>query len=263
MNLKLNGRKAIVTGASRGIGAAIARGLAAEGVDVALFTREADNCRILSQELINNYKVNSPIVALDLLDIPNIKAAVREGVNLLGGNLDILVNNAGGATRGNLFDVSDEAWERNFTIKPIGIMRMSRECAPYLKQSDQARIINLSGTRGREPAYQSTLSGPINMGTNSATKVLANLLGPAGITVNAICPGSTNTRRWDELVSITMEKHGLDKDAAEERLCEEVPLGCVIRPEDISDMAVFLASCRASRISGTAINIDGGRSRSI
>ena len=71
------------------------------------------------------------------------------------------------------------------------------------------------------------------MGTNSATKVLANLLGPAGITVNAICPGSTNTRRWDELVSITMEKHGLDKDAAEERLCEEVPLGCVIRPEDI------------------------------
>ena len=83
MNLKLNGRKAIVTGASRGIGAAIARGLAAEGVDVALFTREVDNFADLSQELINNYKVNSPIVALDLLDIPNIKAAVKRVLTFL------------------------------------------------------------------------------------------------------------------------------------------------------------------------------------
>ena len=251
MNLKLNGRKAIVTGASRGIGAAIARGLAAEGVDVALFTREVDNCRILSQELINNYKVNSPIVALDLLDIPNIKAAVREGVNLLGGNLDILVNNAGGATRGNLFDVSDEAWERNFTIKPIGIMRMSRECAPYLKQSDQARIINLSGTRGREPAYQSTLSGPINMGTNSATKVLANLLGPAGITVNAICPG---------LVKTDFSKLLWENPDAERATSQRMPLRRLGEADDFMGVAVFLASDESSFMTGQALTICGGAS---
>lgn len=263
MELNLKGRKAIVTGASRGIGAAIARGLAEEGVDVALFSRDPSQCSDLARELSEKFGVSAPVIALDLLDVARIKAAVSEGVELLGGRLDILVNNAGGATRGSLFDVDDEAWEENFTIKPIGLMRMSRECAPYLEKSDQARIVNLSGTRGREPAHQSTLAGPINMGTNSATKVLANLLGPKGITVNAICPGSTNTRRWDELVSITMEKFDLDKAGAEARLCTEVPLGCVIRVEDIADMAVFLASGRASRVSGTAINVDGGRTRSI
>jgi NAD(P)-dependent dehydrogenase (short-subunit alcohol dehydrogenase family) len=263
MDLQLKGRKAIVTGASRGIGAAIANGLAAEGVDVALFSRDPSQCAALATELETEHGVKAPVVALDLLEPARIRPAVEEGVAALGGSLDILVNNAGGATRGSLFEVPDEAWDENFIIKPIGLMRMSRECAPYLEKSDQARIVNLSGTRGREPAHQSTLAGPINMGTNSATKVLANLLGPKGITVNAICPGSTNTRRWDELVNITMEKFGLDQAGADAQLCKEVPLGCVIRVEDIADCAVFLASGRASRISGTAINVDGGRTRSI
>ena len=101
------------------------------------------------------------------------------------------------------------------------------------------------------------------MGTNSATKALANLFGPKGITVNAICPGSTDTDRWDELVERTMRIHGLDKKGAETLICEEVPLGCVIRMQDVADLAVFIASSRASRISGTAINVDGGRSRGI
>ena len=101
------------------------------------------------------------------------------------------------------------------------------------------------------------------MGTNSATKALANLFGPKGITVNAICPGSTDTDRWDELIERTMKLHGLDEEGAKALICEEVPLRCVIHMEDIADLAVFLASSRAARISGTAINVDGGRTRSI
>ena len=117
--------------------------------------------------------------------------------------------------------------------------------------------------RGREPGPQSVMAGPINFGTLSVSKALANELGPFGITVNAIAPGSTRTRRWDELVAMTAREHNLSDEKAEARLLDEVPLRIVIEPEDISDLAVFLASARARAISGTAINVDGGRTRSI
>jgi 3-oxoacyl-[acyl-carrier protein] reductase len=262
MKMNLKGRKAIITGASRGIGAAIARGFAEEGVHVALLSRKPSDCEALSKELIEKHAVQAPVVQLDLLERERIKPAVEEAVEALGG-LDILVNNAAGFYRGGLTDIPEDVLEENFIIKPIGLMRMARECVSYLEKSDQARVINLSGTRGREPSLHSTMSGPINMGTNSATKALANLFGPKGITVNAICPGSTDTDRWDELVERTMTLHGLDKAGAEALICEEVPLGCVIHMEDVADLAVFLASSRAARISGTAINVDGGRTRSI
>ncbi|MBO43257.1 MAG: hypothetical protein CMM28_05990 [Rhodospirillaceae bacterium] len=262
MNLNLTGRKAIITGASRGIGSAIAKGLAEEGVNVALLGRNPAACRALSEALAGDYGVQAPIIQLDLLERERIKPAVDEAVESLGG-LDILVNNAAGFYRGGLTDIPEDVLEQNFIIKPIGLMRMARECVSYLEKSDQARIINLSGTRGREPSLHSTMSGPINMGTNSATKALANLFGPKGITVNAICPGSTDTDRWDELIERTMKLHGLDEEGAKALICEEVPLRCVIHMEDIADLAVFLASSRAARISGTAINVDGGRTRSI
>ena len=213
MNLNLTGRKAIITGASRGIGSAIAKGLAEEGVNVALLGRNPAACRALSEALAGDYGVQAPIIQLDLLERERIKPAVDEAVESLGG-LDILVNNAAGFYRGGLTDIPEDVLEQNFIIKPIGLMRMARECVSYLEKSDQARIINLSGTRGREPSLHSTMSGPINMGTNSATKALANFFDPKGITVNAICPGSTDTDRWDELIERTMKLHGLDEEGA-------------------------------------------------
>lgn len=262
MEFNLKGRKAIVTGASRGIGAAIALGLAEEGVDVALLSRKPADCEALAAEIVEQHGVKALIVQLDLLERDRIKPAVDEAVAALG-SLDILVNNAAGFFRGGLMDIPEDILEENFVIKPIGLMRMARECLPHLEKSDQARVINLSGTRGREPSLHSTMSGPINMGTNSATKALANLFGPKGITVNAICPGSTDTDRWDELVERTMRLYDVDAAGAEAIICKEVPMGCVIRKEDVADLAVFLASSRAARITGTAINVDGGRTRSI
>ena len=137
-------------------------------------------------------------------------------------------------------------------------------CAlPILKQSRQGRVINISGTRGREPESHSMMSGPINFGTLSVTKAMANEFGAYGITVNAICPGSTRTRRFTELVEITARERNLSLEKAEQWLLQEVPLGKVIEPEDVADLAVFLASARSRLISGTAINVDGGRTRSI
>lgn len=221
MELKLKGRTAFVTGASRGIGRAIAIALAAEGVHLALFGRDVARCEALARELRTAHDgLRVVVVALDLAQPAAIKPAVATAIGQLGG-VDILVNCAGGAYRGRLNDIPDDAWERYFAVKPLGLIRMTREALPHLRKSDQARVINISGTRGREPGGVSVMSGPINLGTLSITKALANEFGQYGITVNAICPGSTNTGRWTELVTITARERGISIDEAKKHLTRD------------------------------------------
>jgi 3-oxoacyl-[acyl-carrier protein] reductase len=262
MELGLRGRKAFITGASRGIGTAIANALAAEGVDLGLFGRDARRCEAVAEDIRDRHGVTVAVGEFDFERPAQIAGAVRAVAESLGG-VDILVNNAGGAARGHLADLTDAAWDACFAVKPIGLMRMSRETLPWLEKSDQARIVNIAGTRGREPSALSVMAGPINFGTLSATKVLANALGPKGISVNAVNPGSTNTRRWQELRRMTAEERGVPLEEADRHLVREVPLGRVVEPEDVADLVVFLASARAGMISGCAINVDGGRTRSI
>jgi NAD(P)-dependent dehydrogenase (short-subunit alcohol dehydrogenase family) len=263
MELGLNGRKAIISGANRGIGRVIADAFAAEGIHIAALGRNLPACEEAAAEIRAKHPgLIAVAVKVDLEQPATIDPAVAKAVEALAG-VDILVNCAGGAYRGRLEEIPDEMWERYFRVKPLGLLRMTRAALPYLKRSNQARVINISGTRGREPEAHSMMSGPINFGTLSVTKAMANEFGPFGITVNAIAPGSTRTRRFDELVGITARERGVGREAAEKFLLEEVPLGKVIDPQDIADLAVFLASARARLISGTAINVDGGRTRSI
>lgn len=263
MDLSLNGRTAFITGASRGIGKAIATALAAEGVNLGLFGRDLARCNALAGALrAKHAELRVAVVELDLSDRMAFKPAVTKAIEQLGA-VDILVNCAGGAYRGRLAEIPDEAWESYFAVKPLGLIRMTRETIPYLKKSRQGRIINISGTRGREPQGVQVMSGPINLGTLSITKAMANEFGEHGITVNAICPGSTDTGRWTELVSIAARERGISIQEAEKLLVSDVPMGRVVKPEDVSNLAVFLASDRAGMISGCAINVDGGRTRGI
>ncbi len=263
MDLKLNGRVAFVTGASRGIGKSIATALAAEGVSVGLFGRDLPRCNAVAQELRARHpEIRAAVIELDLSKPKAIKPAVEKAIAELG-RVDILVNCAGGAYRGRLEEIPDELWETYFAIKPLGLIRMTRETVPHLRKSDQGRVINISGTRGREPQGVQVMSGPINLGTLSITKAMANEFGKNGITVNAICPGSTDTGRWTELVSIHAREHNISTQEAEKHLVADVPMGRVVKPEDISDLAVFLASARAGMITGCAVNVDGGRTRGI
>jgi len=262
MELKLKGRTAFITGASRGIGRAIAVALAAEGVNLALFGRDVARCDALAKELRAKHDgLRVAVIELNLENKAAIKPAVDAAIEKMGG-VDILVNCAGGAYRGRLNEIPDDAWERYFAVKPLGLIRMTRETLPYLRKSAQPRVINISGTRGREPGGVSVMSGPINLGTLSITKALANEFGPYGITVNAICPGSTDTGRWTELVNITARERGISVEEATRHLVADVPMGHVVVPENIADLTVFLASARAGMITGTAINVDGGRTRS-
>ena len=263
MELGLKGRTAFITGASRGIGKSIATAYAAEGVNLGLFGRDIERCNAVAAELRKKYpELKVEVVELDLGDRKAIGPAVGKAISALGA-VDILVNCAGGAYRGKLADIPDELWETYFAVKPLGLIRMTRETMPHLRKSTQGRVIHISGTRGREPHGVQVMSGPINLGTLSITKAMANEFGPEGITVNAICPGSTDTGRWTELVSIRARDKGISKEAAEKELTADVPMGRVVKPEDVADLCIFLASSRAGMITGCAINVDGGRTRGI
>ena len=263
MELGLKGRTAFITGASRGIGKSIATAYAAEGVNLGLFGRDIERCNTVAAGLRQKHPgLKVEVIELDLGDRKAIGPAVEKAIKALGA-VDILVNCAGGAYRGKLADIPDELWETYFAVKPLGLIRMTRETMPHLKKSTQGRVIHISGTRGREPHGVQVMSGPINLGTLSITKAMANEFGPEGITVNAICPGSTDTGRWTELVSIRARDKGISKEAAEKELTADVPMGRVVKPEDVADLCVFLASSRAGMITGCAINVDGGRTRGI
>ncbi len=262
MELNLKGRVAFITGANRGIGAGIAKAFAAEGVHLGLFARNVPQCQNTAEEIKASTEVRISVQYIDFRQPDTLVPAVSRAVENLGG-VDILVNCAGGAKRGHFHEVSDEDWETCFSVKPLGLIRMTRAVLPYLERSNQPRIVNLAGTRGREPSAFSAVAGPINMGTLSLTKLMANDLGSKGITVNAINPGSTNTRRWANLVQVYAHDKNVSHEEAEKILVEEIPLGRLVEIQDIADLAIFLASARAGMITGTAINVDGGRSRSI
>jgi len=262
MDLNLKGRVAFITGANRGIGAGIAKAFASEGIHLGLFARNVQQCEDVAKQIRASADVRISVQRIDFAQPDTLPPAVSRAVENLGG-VDILINCAGGAKRGHFHEVSDEDWETCFSVKPLGLIRMTRAVLPYLSRSNQPRIINLAGTRGREPSAFSAVAGPINMGTLSLTKLMANDLGSKGITVNAINPGTTNTRRWTNLIEVYARDKNLSHEEAEKILVEEIPLGRVAEIQDIADLAVFLASARAGMISGTAINVDGGRSRSI
>ena len=257
MELGLRGRVAFVTGASRGIGLAIAEALVREGVQVGVFGRDLAACN----EVAASLGASARAFRLDFEEPATIRAAVEAAARHFGG-VDILVNCAGGSKRGWINDLADEDWERAFRVKPIGLMRMTRESLPFLKRSEQARVINISGNRGREPR-SSVMGGPINLGTHSLTKALANEFGKFGITVNAVAPGFTKTRRWDEFLEAGARDAGISVQEMERQLIAEIPMGRVLLPEDIADTVIFLASARAGMITGTAVYVDGGNSRSI
>jgi len=262
MDLHLKDRIAFITGANRGIGEAIARAFAAEGVHLALFARNLDQANDVAAQIRAESGVRVHVAYIDFLKPETLPPAVEAAHAALGG-VDILVNSAGGAKRGHFHEVADADWDACFAVKPLGLIRMTRAVLPFIGKSDQARIINLAGVRGKEPTTFSAVAGPINAGTNAITKIMANELGPRGITVNSINPGSTNTRRWDNLIEVVMAEQGISRDAAEAHLVAEIPIGRVVDVKDISAAALFLASAHAKTITGAALNIDGGRSRSI
>ena len=258
MDLQLTGKKAIVTGASRGIGRAIARQLALEGCDVAICARTEGPLKQAAAELAHESGRKVVPIVCDTLNADSIKNFVHTAARELGG-IHIVINNAArvGGTPGTIETVSDADVLRDFEEKVVGYLRTVQAAIPYLKQAGWGRVVNISGGAGRAPG--TGVSGGIrNIGTVNLTKSMANTLGPYGINVNAIYPGQTITEATLARYAEQAQREGTTVEALHKAADERTMLKHVVTATDIGCVVAMLCSPLAISVHGEAIGVDGG-----
>lgn len=262
MNLNLGGKTALVTGASLGIGRAIAQELAQEGVNLIVNARDAGRLAATATDIARSTGARVIAAAGDMgqaADVTRVVDAVRREF----GRIDILINNAGSSPAGRLEEVSDETWLKSLTLKPLGYVRCARAVVPDMRRQRWGRIINVIGRSGHRPRPWYVVGGAANASLLNFTKALADELATDNILVNGINPGPVQTPRWDDHISQGAKSNQDAEDAVLAQMIATVPLGRVGTPEEISGMVAFLCSERASFITGALINIDGGGTRCI
>lgn len=264
MELGLKGKVAIVTGATRGIGLAIAEGLAAEGAKLSICARSESNLIKVGKEIENRYSVEVLPVRADVSKLEDIQALVKKTVDRFC-RLDILVNNAGEAPRG-LKATSVEGWQIHIEQYLFSVIRLSNEVLTHMIERKAGRIINISSAGGIRPNAVSPI-GVAKAGVNHFSEGLAREVAKYNILVNSVCPGLVSTERLAAPGSIMEhigEVMGLPKEEALRKyVAQNIPLGRLIQPKEVSDVVVFLASDRATGITGAIITVDGGTGRAM
>jgi NAD(P)-dependent dehydrogenase (short-subunit alcohol dehydrogenase family) len=261
MDLQLEGKKAIVTGGSAGIGKAIARQLAREGCDVAIGARRIGPLQETANEIAEETGQKVVPITVNTLDRESIDAFVKQAADALGG-IHIVANCAarvGGTIPDSLESITDEQMMMDFEEKAVGYFRVARAAVPYLKEAGWGRIINLSGGAGRAPG--TSISTPMrNIASVALTKSLANTLGPFGINVNAIYPGATITEAVTERNKEIAQSRGMTLDAYMDDMAKRSIIRRNVTADDVAQVAVFLCSPLAVGITGEAIAVNGGGS---
>jgi 3-oxoacyl-[acyl-carrier protein] reductase len=246
MNLGLKGKTAIVCGASSGMGLAVAEALAEESANVAMFARRRD---LLEREA---ERIGALPVRGDLTVPADLVRLVERTLAAFGG-LDVLVNNGGGPPPGPALGMDAEAVESAVELLLLPVVRLTNLCLPHLERSGRGRIINIESSSVREPIEGLALSNAVRPGVVGWARTLAAEVGAMGITVNTIAPGRIDTERLAQLYSSGARSR--DEDLA------FIPAARFGSPREVGDVVCFLASDRASYVSGTVIPIDGGLSR--
>lgn len=263
MDLQLTGKKAIITGGSRGIGRAIARRLALEGCDVAIAARTAQPLEEAAVALSTETGRRIVPIVCDTMDAASVLAFVTQAAAELGG-VDILVNSAArvGGAPGDVESVDIADVLHDFEEKVVGYLRCAQAAAPHMKAAGWGRIINISGGSGRAPGRQ--ISGGVrNAATVNMTKALANALGPHGVTVNAIYPGGTLTEATIARREEIARERGTTVEALLAAEAEQTLMKHLVTAEDIANVAAFLCSPLAIGITGEAIAVNGGGSTDV
>jgi 3-oxoacyl-[acyl-carrier protein] reductase len=257
MDLQLTGKVALVTGASRGIGRAIAETLSAEGMLLVLAARSGD----LLENLAAALPTACLVQAVDLRETEAPARVVAAAVERFG-RLDLLVNNAGATQRGDFLALPDEAWEDGYALKFFGAMRLCRAAWPHLATSSGG-IINIVGIGGRTGSAEFTIGGSVNAALLNLTKSLADRGVKDGVRVNALNPGSIATERLQKRLHSFAEEKGLDLATAGREMARAQGVARFGQPEEIAHAVAFLASPRAAYIHGAILDADGGQTRTL
>jgi 3-oxoacyl-[acyl-carrier protein] reductase len=243
METGLAGRTAIVCGASQGIGLAVAEALVAEGANVAMFARRRD---VLEREA---ERLGALAVQGDVTGPRALQVLVERTVEAFGG-IDVLVNNSGGPPRGSARGLTAEEVDDAVQLLLVSAIRLTELCLPHLERSGRGRVINVESSTVREPADGLALSNVVRPGVVGWAKSLGREVGAAGITINTVCPGRIETERLREAYP-------------SEQQIAQIPLRRVGQPRELADVVCFLASDRASYVTGAVVPVDGGLTRGL
>ena len=257
MDLKLKGLRALVTGASRGLGYATARGLALEGCNVAVNGRDEVKLAAAASQLKD--ETGSMILALsgDITEAATAQELVDHCVKAFGG-LDLLVTNTGGPPSGRFENFDDATWQAAFELNLLSHVRMIRAALHYLRQSPAASVLTVTSYSIKQPIPNLVLSNSIRSATVGLTKSLALELGNEGIRFNSILPAWTETERVQYLMAQRAQVNGTTAEEEFKKQASDSPLGRMGKPEEFANAAVFLLSPAASYITGVMLTVDGG-----
>ena len=258
----INGKVALVTGGSMGIGQATALALAHEGANVAICARGLDTLKQTAREIQDATGSTVVPIRADMTSVEDITMLVWSTINELG-HIDILVNNAVNSTTARASQLPDDVILNHINTKVMGYVRCAREVITSMKNKGGGRIVNIGGMGARSASATNPGSGITNSGVAAYTKALADDVAADGILVNCIHPGSTLTQRQLQLIDERAAREGVSADAIMERTVSNIPIGRMVQPEDIANLVVFLVSDEASAITGQTIAVDGGAGRGV
>jgi 3-oxoacyl-[acyl-carrier protein] reductase len=257
MDLGLKGKRALVTGASRGLGFATALGLAKEGCQVAINSRSPENMTAAADKIFAQSGSGVIKTPGDVAVPITAEKIVKQAAAALNG-LDILVTNSGGPPSGSFESFDDQAWQNAVELVFLSHVRLIRAALPYLRDSKAASVLTITSYSVKQPIPNLILSNSIRSATVGLTKTLALELGEDGIRFNSILPAWTNTERVDQLMS---DRARLNRTSVEEEITKQSelsPLKRMAAPEEFANVAVFLVSPAASYVTGTMMLVDGG-----
>jgi 3-oxoacyl-[acyl-carrier protein] reductase len=257
MDLGLKDRVAIVAASSQGLGKAVALGLAREGALLALCARTESTLNAAADEIRRETGAAVMARALDVTNHEQVRRFVAETVEEYG-RLDICVANAGGPPSKTFAETTVEDWQAAANLNLMSTVYFARETLPVMQQRRWGRFIAITSVTVKQPVEGLILSNAVRAGVSGLVKTLSNEYGPYNVLVNNVCPGYTATARLMELARTLARKQGVDPREIENRWARQAPLGRVGRPEEFANLVVFLASERASYITGVSIAVDGG-----
>jgi 3-oxoacyl-[acyl-carrier protein] reductase len=255
MDLGLKGRVAMVAAASKGLGKACALALAQEGCKVSICARTPQVLMETAKEL----QAHAETIALvtDVSSPAGLENWHRATVESFG-QADILVTNTGGPPVSRFLQLSDEQWLAGVESTLMNVVRLSRLVIPGMQQRRWGRILHLTSLVAKQPVDELTISSTLRAGLSGLTKTMANQLGPDGITVNAVLMGHILTDRQYALADARVKEQGITREQYFERQAAEIPLRRVGEPREVGEVVAFLASERASYVTGVSLLVDGG-----
>ncbi|MPZ45115.1 MAG: SDR family oxidoreductase [Betaproteobacteria bacterium] len=262
MDLELKGKVAIVGGASKGLGRACAQALAEEGCKLAICSRSQVDLDTAAEEIRAATGAEVLVVAGDLDRYDTIRSLIAAAVDRFG-RIDILVNNSGGPPLAQAHAATEEQWATAVQRSLLFFSRMSREALPHLKAIGAGRIVNILASTVYQPIPNLALSGATRMGVVAFAKSLADEVGRDGVLVNNVCPGSILTERMLSNVTARAQQKGMPIEQALAERAEETAVGRIGEPQELAHIVAFLASSKASYITGTTMRVDGGLVRSV